>query len=154
MSNRPNERRRQQAASEENSDRRTGAEMPEFVLLHSALQRHRKCVLVSGKSTMRYRSHLNRYPTRGSAKVAPILGMHVLSPAYLDAYDLAEILKVSPATILRRAKSRPHTLPLPAHLGERFPLRWRRQDVISWLTERASALSSSCSPDDAATPNA
>ncbi|WP_061958554.1 helix-turn-helix transcriptional regulator [Cupriavidus pauculus] len=56
---------------------------------------------------------------------------------YLDAHDLADFLQVSPATILRRARRQPHTLPAPAHLGTRFPLRWRRTDVDAWLAELA-----------------
>ncbi|SOY71885.1 conserved hypothetical protein [Cupriavidus phytorum] len=64
--------------------------------------------------------------------------MHLPSNAYLDAHDLAAILKVSPATILRRAKRQPHTLPLRAHLGPNLPLRWRRTDVASWMAERNS----------------
>ncbi|PLP96701.1 hypothetical protein CYJ10_31015 [Cupriavidus pauculus] len=59
------------------------------------------------------------------------------STAYLDAHDLAAILKVSPATVLRRSKRQPHTLPAPAYLGPRFPLRWRRTDVDVWLAEAA-----------------
>jgi predicted DNA-binding transcriptional regulator AlpA len=70
--------------------------------------------------------------------VEPILGMQQPSTIYLDAHDLAAILKVSPATVLRRAKRQPHTLPAPAHLGSRFPLRWRRTDVEAWLAEQAS----------------
>ncbi|PLP96699.1 hypothetical protein CYJ10_30990 [Cupriavidus pauculus] len=64
------------------------------------------------------------------------------STAYFDAHDLAVILKVTPAAVVRRSKRRPHTLPAPApapaHLGPRFPLRWRQADVDVWLTERAS----------------
>jgi predicted DNA-binding transcriptional regulator AlpA len=75
--------------------------------------------------------------------------MHLLSTAYLDAHDLAAILKVSPATILRRAKRQPHTLPAPAHLGPNFPLRWRRADVASWLAEGASSPGCSSHLDDA-----
>ncbi|WP_432260859.1 helix-turn-helix transcriptional regulator [Cupriavidus sp. TMH.W2] len=56
---------------------------------------------------------------------------------YLDAADLAALLQVSPATISRRARRQPHTLPAPAHLGPCFPLRWRRTDVDAWLAERA-----------------
>ncbi|AVK72233.1 DNA-binding protein [Cupriavidus necator] len=82
--------------------------------------------------------------------VEPILDMHLPSTAYLDAHDLAAILKVSPATILRRARRQPHTLPAPAHLGPNFPLRWRRTDVASWLGEGASSPGSTCSSDDAA----
>jgi len=61
--------------------------------------------------------------------------MHLPPTAYLDAHDLAAILKVTPATILRRLKTRPHTLPPPAHLGPNFPLRWRQTDVVRWLHE-------------------
>lgn len=39
-------------------------------------------------------------------RVAPILGMHLPLTSYLDAHDLAVLFKVSPVTILRRAKSR------------------------------------------------
>lgn len=67
--------------------------------------------------------------------VLPILGMQPHSTAYLDAHDLAAILEVSPATILRRTNRQPHTLPAPAHLGPRFPLRWRQTDVEAWLRE-------------------
>ncbi|ADC45328.1 conserved hypothetical protein (plasmid) [Cupriavidus metallidurans CH34] len=65
--------------------------------------------------------------------------MQPLSPAYLDAHDLAAILKVSPATVLRRFKRQPHTLPAPAYLGPCFPLRWRRTDVDVWLAVVARA---------------
>lgn len=69
--------------------------------------------------------------------VDPILGMHTSPTAYLDAHDLAAILKVSPATVLRRSKRQPHMLPAPAYLGPRFPLRWRQTDVDVWLAEAA-----------------
>ncbi|MGY2489031.1 helix-turn-helix transcriptional regulator [Cupriavidus sp. CP313] len=59
-----------------------------------------------------------------------------LPPAdYLDAHDLATIFKVTPATILLRFRTKPHTLPLPAPLGPNFPLRWRQADVAFWLTQ-------------------
>lgn len=81
-----------------------------------------------------------------------ILDMHLPSTAYLDAHDLAGILKVSPATILRRAKKQPHTLPAPAHLGPNFPLRWRRGDVAAWLAEGVSSPGCSSYLDDAPAP--
>jgi len=59
--------------------------------------------------------------------------MKIPSNKYLDAHELGDILKVSPATILRRSKSKPYMLPPPAHLGANFPLRWRRVDVVRWL---------------------
>ncbi|RDK06457.1 helix-turn-helix transcriptional regulator [Cupriavidus lacunae] len=61
-----------------------------------------------------------------------------LPPAdYLDAHDLAAIFKVTPVTILRRAKTKSHSLPPPAHLGPNFPLRWRQADVDFWLARNA-----------------
>lgn len=69
-----------------------------------------------------------------------ISGMHAM-PTYLDAYDLAAILAVSPSTILRRAQTRPWSLPPPVHLGPKFPLRWRGVDVSRWLSDEfASTL--------------
>lgn len=62
------------------------------------------------------------------------------SAEYLDPHDLATILKVTPAAILRRARTKPHTLPPAAHLGPNFPLRWRQMDVISWLQEMGRVL--------------
>ncbi|SOZ68497.1 conserved hypothetical protein [Cupriavidus taiwanensis] len=61
--------------------------------------------------------------------------MHLPPTEYLDAHDLAIILKVSPATILRRARTKPQTLPPPVHLGPNFPLRWRQRDVCYWLAQ-------------------
>lgn len=63
-----------------------------------------------------------------------IPGMHPL-PTYLDAHDLAAIFEVSPATILRRARTKPQSLPPPVYLGPGFPLRWRQADVVIWLQE-------------------
>lgn len=74
--------------------------------------------------------------TTACALGRPILGMQSPSTAYLDAHNLAAILKVTPATILRRVRSKPRTLPAPAYLGPRFPLRWRRTDVDAWLDVR------------------
>jgi len=63
--------------------------------------------------------------------------MHLPPTEYLDAHDLAAIFKVTSATILRRAKIKPHTLPPPVHLGLNFPLRWRHADVALWLKRNA-----------------
>lgn len=81
---------------------------------------------------------LHSEPKSVAFKVEPILGMQPPSLDYLDAHDLADILKVAPATILRRAKRQPHRLPPPAYLGPNFPLRWRRVDVLSWLVQNVN----------------
>jgi len=64
--------------------------------------------------------------------------------SYLDAHDLAVILEVTPATILKRAKARPQSLPPPAYLGPNFPLRWRRDDAIRWLAESSGHGGDEC----------
>lgn len=66
---------------------------------------------------------------------------------YLDASDLAVLLKVTPATILRRARTKPQSLPPPAALGPNFPLRWKQTDVANWL----NALGMDCYRADAHT---
>jgi len=66
--------------------------------------------------------------------------MHLPPTEYLDAHDLAAILKVTPATILRRVRAKPHTLPPSAHLGPNFPLRWRHADVVRWLYEESRSV--------------
>jgi len=64
-------------------------------------------------------------------------GSHpVALPQYLDAHDLASLLGVTPATILRHYRLSPWTLPPTAYLGPNFPLRWRRGLVLQWLSER------------------
>lgn len=54
---------------------------------------------------------------------------------YLDTSDLAVLLKVTLATILRRARSKPQSLSPPAALGPNFPLRWRQADAANWPNE-------------------
>jgi len=56
-------------------------------------------------------------------------------PEYLDTHDLAAMLGVTLATIRRRLRTCPWTLPTPVHLGRNFPLRWRRADVAIWQQE-------------------
>ncbi|QEZ45144.1 hypothetical protein D2917_07610 [Cupriavidus oxalaticus] len=66
------------------------------------------------------------------------MGLHCGElPDYLDAHDLATIFKVTPTTILRRARIKPHTLPPAAHLGPNFPLRWLQADVAFWQRQNA-----------------
>ena len=52
---------------------------------------------------------------------------------YLDIHDLAELLGLTPATVRRRLRARPWTLPPPVYLGPGYPLRWREADVVRWL---------------------
>ncbi|AVK72175.1 hypothetical protein BJN34_0015 [Cupriavidus necator] len=66
-------------------------------------------------------------------------GSHTVAlPQYLDAHDLASLLGVTPATIVRRARLAPWTLPPRAYLGPNFPLRWRRADVLRWLSDQSA----------------
>jgi len=62
--------------------------------------------------------------------------MNLPPTEYLDAHDLAALLGVTPTTILRRARLAPWTLPPRAYLGPNFPLRWRRADVLQWLSDQ------------------
>lgn len=62
--------------------------------------------------------------------------MNLPPTEYLDAHDLAAIFNVSSSTVLRRLKTRPHTLPPPALLGSNFPLPWRQKDVAWWLQQK------------------
>lgn len=55
---------------------------------------------------------------------------------YLDIYELAEVLNISVSSIRRRLNSSPWDLPPPAHLGQKFPIRWRQQEVETWIFER------------------
>lgn len=59
-------------------------------------------------------------------------------PEYLDAHDLASLLGITPATILRRARLAPWTLSPRAYLGPNIPLRWRGADVLQWLSDRSA----------------
>lgn len=55
---------------------------------------------------------------------------------YLDIHELAEVLNISASSIRRRLRRTPWELPAPAYLGPNFPIRWRKQEVDTWLFER------------------
>lgn len=73
-------------------------------------------------------------------KIGPTFWMQSLHPEYLDPHDLAAMLDITPATIRRRLRVRPWTLPGPVYLGPNYPLRWRRTDVALWQQENAEPL--------------
>ncbi|KAA1014867.1 hypothetical protein FVF58_02775 [Paraburkholderia panacisoli] len=59
---------------------------------------------------------------------------------YLDPYELAELLKLSPRAIILRAKNRPWLLPPRAELRDRELLRWRVDVVNTWVQTTGVAL--------------
>jgi predicted DNA-binding transcriptional regulator AlpA len=54
---------------------------------------------------------------------------------YLDAYELAELLGITPAAVVLRASQRPWLLPPRAHLADPKLLRWRQHEVDYWRYE-------------------
>lgn len=56
--------------------------------------------------------------------------------SYFDIHELAELLNISASSIRRRLKRTPWELPALAYLGLNFPIRWRKQEVETWLFER------------------
>jgi len=55
---------------------------------------------------------------------------------YLDVFELAEMLYMTPTKALALTKSAPWQLPPPAHFGKGFDiLRWREHEVQRWVIE-------------------
>lgn len=54
---------------------------------------------------------------------------------YLDVFELAEMLKVTPQTIRRNIRTRRWGVPQKMHIPGTSMLRWRADDVETWLRE-------------------
>lgn len=61
----------------------------------------------------------------------------------LNILDVARILGRSPATLKRDLRRNPHAVPPRFHLPGTRLLRWREEDVATWLTSHATPLSQS-----------
>lgn len=70
---------------------------------------------------------------------------------YLDIAELAGLMGMPAATLARRLRARPQSVPPKMHLGASNMLRWRKHEVDNWMVEtgwsRASRGSrGSCPP--------
>lgn len=54
---------------------------------------------------------------------------------YLDLWEVSEVLGASAASIQKRLKTKPFTVPPVANLGRPGLLRWRRKEVDAWMME-------------------
>lgn len=54
---------------------------------------------------------------------------------YLDMDELAKVMGLSSGTIRKKLKSAPTEIPPKMHLPGTKMLRWRHQEVESWMVE-------------------
>lgn len=55
---------------------------------------------------------------------------------YLDIFELAELLQESTACIRRKMRTAPRDVPPRVYFSGTQLLRWKREEVDSWLFER------------------
>ncbi len=60
----------------------------------------------------------------------------MMTTKYLDIFEVAEVLGVTPETVRKNMKRRPWLVPMNMHIPGTRMLRWRIVDVEAWLVEK------------------